>query len=144
MEPAVYIKERVEGQARYYSNKSYRNRVIYLSIMTLQIILAAYLPLAGKFTDDPKNLDIQISVIGAIILVLTGLQGLNNFKEKWISYRKTAERVKQEKYRFLTLSNANDKEFTDFVVKMEEIFANENKEWANIKSTERTSSSQNK
>jgi len=136
MEIENYLKERVEDQIQYYSVVSRRNRLLYFTTITFQIFLGAYLPISTRVS-VPINAELQISLIGAFIIILTGLQAVGNFKEKWISYRKTAEKIKQEKFRFLTMSDKyKEEEFAYFVTKMEEIFANENAEWINISKKE--------
>ena len=92
----------------------------------------------------PINADLQISLIGAFILILTGLQAVGNFKEKWVSYRKTAEKIKQEKFRFLTTPDKyKEEEFSYFVKRLEEMFASENSEWVNMSNKENYNSTSN-
>lgn len=129
MEIENYLKERVENQISYYSTRSSRNRLLYLTIITLQIFLGAYLTISTKVSFHMTT-DLQVTLIGAFIIILTGLQAVGNFKEKWITYRKTAERIKQEKFRFLTIPDRHkEDEFSYFVKRLEEIFADENAEW---------------
>ena len=41
------------------------------------------------------------AVLGAVVVVLEGIQHLNQYQSNWISYRATAEALKHEKYLFL-------------------------------------------
>ncbi|RKR05592.1 uncharacterized protein DUF4231 [Flavobacterium sp. 90] len=141
MEIENYIIQRVDDQIRYYSIASSRNRLLYLTIMTFQIFLGAYLPILTRVSLS-LNIDLQISLIGAFIIILTGLQGIGNFKEKWVLYRKTAEKIKQEKFKFLTIPDKyKEEEFFNFVRKIEEIFASENNEWIDSAKKENYNSS---
>ena len=43
----------------------------------------------------------MVGAAGALIVVLEGLQQLQQYQQRWTIYRSTAERLKHEKYLFL-------------------------------------------
>jgi hypothetical protein len=44
------------------------------------------------------------AALGASVVVLEGLQQLNQYQQNWTTYRSTAEALKHEKYLFLALA----------------------------------------
>jgi hypothetical protein len=44
---------------------------------------------------------VAIALVGVAVVVLEGLQHLNQYHENWLSYRSSAEALKHEKYLFL-------------------------------------------
>jgi hypothetical protein len=44
------------------------------------------------------------AALGAAVVVLEGLQQLNQYQQNWTSYRSTSEALKHEKYLFLALA----------------------------------------
>jgi len=88
---------RLEDQLRWYSEKSADCRRWYMRLRIVSLVAAATIPLASTITSAP-----YISgFLGVVIVVIEGIQQLNNFHEHWIQYRTTAENLKHEKYLFL-------------------------------------------
>jgi len=135
MDETTYFKERLEGQIDWYSNKSSINKNYYLSLKLTEITLAAIIPfLSGMI--EIHFVKYIIGLIGVTIAVLGGIQIINKYHEKWISYRTTSETLKHEKYMYATQSGpydiANNKAFNDFVVRIESLISKENSDWNNM------------
>jgi hypothetical protein len=88
---------RLEDQLAWYDTKSQYNQRWFKALKICQIVTAAVIPVAAA-ESAPAWL---ISGIGALILVLEGLQQLQQYQQNWTTYRSTAERLKHEKFLFL-------------------------------------------
>lgn len=91
---------RLEDQLNWYDAKSVRCQRLYKSLKFIQISLAVLIPVYS-------HLDVAIakwatSIAGALIAVLEGMQHLNQYSMLWVTYRATAERLKHEKFLFLS------------------------------------------
>lgn len=90
---------RLEDQICWYDRKSRSAQSRYKSIKIVQIAVAAAVPLATVFNFyDPGKIT---AVLGLTMLILEGLQQLNQYQESWITYRSTCEALKHEKFTFL-------------------------------------------
>jgi hypothetical protein len=93
--PAAW--ERLESQIAWYDKKSNRNQTWFKRLKVLQIFTAAAIPVGAAA-------GIEAGVLGgagALIVVLEGLQQLQQYQQTWTTYRSTCERLKHEKYLFL-------------------------------------------
>jgi hypothetical protein len=88
---------RLEDQIAWYSRKSAHNQRWFKLLKICQIVAAAVIPVAAA-ESSPAWL---ISGIGALILVLEGVQQLQQYQQNWTTYRSTSERLKHEKFLFL-------------------------------------------
>jgi hypothetical protein len=88
---------RLEDQIAWYSAKSASNQRGFKLLKVCQIVAAAVIPVTAA-ESSPAWL---ISGIGALILVLEGLQQLQQYQQNWTTYRSTSERLKHEKFLFL-------------------------------------------
>jgi Protein of unknown function (DUF4231) len=88
---------RLEDQIAWYSAKSHHNQRWFKVLKLCQIVAAAVIPVAAA-ESAPAWL---ISGLGALILVLEGVQQLQQYQQNWTTYRSTSERLKHEKFLFL-------------------------------------------
>src|SRR3954468_21126211 len=91
--------ERLESQIAWYDRTSIRNQRWFKRLKVLQIITAAALPVAAA-VEAPLWL---MGGGGALIVVLEGLQQLQQYQQNWTTYRSTCERLKHERFLFATL-----------------------------------------
>lgn len=89
--------ERLETQIAWYDRKSGRNQAWFKRLKVAQIVTAAALPVAAGVS-APLWL---MGGGGAVIVILEGLQQLQQYQQNWTTYRSTCERLKHEKYLFL-------------------------------------------
>lgn len=89
--------ERLEDQLSWYEGKSRNHQTWYQSLKVAQIVIAAAIPAAVAAGASAA----AAGVLGAVIVVLEGLQQLFQFQQNWISYRSTAEALKHEKFLYL-------------------------------------------
>lgn len=141
MDEKTYIKERLDDQIDWYSNKSKRSQNWFKALRIVEIIAAGIIPLlAGYATDSEPELKIIIGLLGVVIAFVAGIISLNKFQEIWIEYRTTSETLKHHKYLFLTKASPYDKEdsFQMLVQTVEALISKENSNWNNyIKKSEK-------
>jgi hypothetical protein len=88
---------RLEDQILWYDRKSVRSQQRFKVLKLLQIVSAAVIPVAAGL-HAPAALT---GGLGALIVVLEGIQQLNQYQQNWITYRSTCESLRHEKYLFL-------------------------------------------
>ena len=92
--------ERLEDQLDWYEAKSQHHKRWYQWLKVAQIVIAAAIPVVAAAGASAT----VAGALGAVVVVLEGLQQLFQFQQNWISYRVTAEALKREK--FLCLAGA--------------------------------------
>ena len=90
-------QERLEDQIAWYDGKSRQNQRWFKALKVCQIVVAAAIPVAAA-ASAPVWL---MGGGGALIVVLEGLQQLQQYQQNWTTYRSTCERLKHEKFLFL-------------------------------------------
>jgi hypothetical protein len=89
--------ERLESEIRWYDEKSTRSQRLFKWLKFVEILAAAAIPVVAAL-----GAPIEIgAVLGSLIVVLEGLQHVNQYQSNWISYRSTCEALRHEKYLFL-------------------------------------------
>jgi hypothetical protein len=91
------VQARLEDQIAWYDAKSQKNQLWFKLLKICQIVIAAAIPVAAA-ASAPTWL---MGAGGALIVVLEGLQQLEQYQQNWITYRSTCERLKHEKFLFL-------------------------------------------
>jgi hypothetical protein len=91
------VKARLEDQIAWYDLKSQHNQRRFKQLKVCQIVVAAAIPVAAA-ASAPVWL---MGGGGALIVILEGLQQLQQYQQNWTTYRSTCERLKHEKYLFL-------------------------------------------
>ena len=89
---------RLEQQIGWYEAKSDHNQHWFKGLKIVQIVTAAAIPVAAAASTPAAVLGAG----GAVIVVLEGLQQLQQYQQNWTTYRSTSERLKHEKFRFLS------------------------------------------
>jgi hypothetical protein len=91
-----YVVRGAEDQFVRFDRKARVNRASYFSVKVVQIVLAAAVPVAAS-ANAPTPLT---GSLGAIIVVLEGIQQLCQWHANWIRYRRTAELLRRELFMF--------------------------------------------
>jgi hypothetical protein len=89
--------DRVRDQIAWYDEKSRLNQRWFKGLKICQIVTAAAIPVAAGVS-APVWL---VGGSGALIVVLEGLQQLQQYQQNWTTYRATCERLKHEQFLFL-------------------------------------------
>jgi hypothetical protein len=88
---------RLEDQLSWYDRKSMASQKAYKRVKTAQLILGSAVPVLALVS---LHASITASVAASVV-VLEGLQQLNQWQSNWITYRSTAEALKHERYLYL-------------------------------------------
>jgi uncharacterized protein DUF4231 len=91
-------RARLEDQIAWYDTKSEKNQHRFKELKVCQIVIAAAIPVAAAGS-APLWL---MGGGGALIVVMEGLQQLQQYQQNWTTYRVTCERLKHEKFLFLS------------------------------------------
>ena len=95
--PHSVVWGRLEDQIAWYDRKSQQNQRRFKQLKVCQIVIAAAIPVAAA-ASAPAWL---MGGGGALIVVLEGLQQLQQYQQNWTTYRSTCERLKHERFLFL-------------------------------------------
>jgi len=93
--------DRLDDQIGWYDRKSQTAQSWFKGLKMIQIVCAAVVPLVSIFGVEGVLLGQVTAVLGLSILIVEGLQQLNQYQNNWITYRSTCESLKHEKYLFL-------------------------------------------
>jgi hypothetical protein len=95
---------RLDDQIRWYDNHSGRQRMSFYLLKLVTIVAAATIPLLAAILSDAYLNKIVTSSLGALIVVIEGIQQLFQLQTNWILYRSTCESLKREKYLYLGIA----------------------------------------
>ena len=92
--------KRLDDQIEWYDGKSITNQRWFKWLKVIQIVAAAIIPFMAGFKHIVLPIDTAIVIggLGVLIVILEGLQSLNQYQHNWITYRSTCEELKHEKY----------------------------------------------
>ena len=124
--------ERVDGQIKWYDEKSLSNQRWYKRLKIGAIIAAALIPFAAGF-EAPTMIT---GGLGVCIVILEGLQGLNQYQQNWINFRSTCEALKHEKYLFLANAGPylkNEHPDALFAERAESLISQEHAKWVSVR-----------
>ena len=88
---------RLQDQIAWYDSKSQLNQRWFKGLKICQIVTAAAIPVAAGVS-APVWL---VGGGGALIVVLEGLQQLEQYQQNWTTYRATCEQLKHEEFLFM-------------------------------------------
>lgn len=135
MNEEEYIKERLNGQLKWYSEKSSKFQKKYKIWQMIKIIAALIIPLLIFLMEKCPEIKYVISILGAFIAFIESYLKIYNYRELWNTYRATLEKLKREKVFFLTktgIYKTNKDSFELFVTNCEQMMKSENTVWGNI------------
>ncbi len=96
---------RLDDQICWYNRRSERNRRWYTALRITVIIVAALIPVLASvplpFLSATGVPNWVLGILGAAVVVIEGIQQLNQHHSNWISFRSTCEDLKHEKYLYL-------------------------------------------
>jgi hypothetical protein len=129
--PGDVTMARLDDQIDWYDRRSSRNQRTYKVLKIVVIVIAALIPLlSGTQLLVPPLL---LGAMGAVIVVIEGIQQLGQYQSNWISYRSTSEALKHEKYLYLAkagpYANATDAHAL-LAERVESLVSQEHAKWA--------------
>lgn len=125
---------RLIDQLNWYDHKSQRCQRWYKGLKFVQIGLAILIPVTSLLPADCAKW--TASIAGAVIALLEAVQQMNQYSVLWFSYRATAERLKHEKYLFLSAAGpykglAEPERLVALAERVEEHVSTEHANWFN-------------
>jgi Protein of unknown function (DUF4231) len=125
------IFARLEDEIEWYSRKSGRCQRLYKWLKFVEIVAAAAIPLLAAF-DPPVEV---LAALGALIVVLEGLQHVNQYQSNWITYRSTCEALKHEKFLYLASAGPYEVENPHGLLaeRIESLISQEHAKWVSAR-----------
>jgi hypothetical protein len=93
---------RLETQIRWYDSKSQSAQWWYKRVKLGEFLCGAVVPVIASINGTAT------AIFGAVVIVLEGLQHLNQWHHNWITYRSTCEALRHEKYSYIGRSGVYD------------------------------------
>jgi hypothetical protein len=98
------IMGRLDEEIQWYSRTSRRSQRQYKWLKFVEISAAAAIPLVAAFSAP-----IEVgAALGTLIVVLEGLQQINQYQSNWITFRSTCEALKHEKFLYIASAGPYD------------------------------------
>lgn len=133
MEPAEYLKSRLDNQIDWYDTKSQHHQRWYKILKYTEVALGFLIPLLS--IGKPRCFELLSAICAGGMLLCESFISISKHRDNWIDYRRTTESLRHEKYMFLTntgvYKNENDS-FALLVERCETIISSENINWANL------------
>jgi hypothetical protein len=122
---------RLEEEIRWYSRRSGRCQRLYKWLKFVEIVAAASIPVLAAF-GTPVEVG---AVLGALIVVLEGLQHVNQYQSNWITYRSTCEALKHEKFLYLARAGPYEVEHPHSALaeRIESLISQEHAKWVSAR-----------
>jgi hypothetical protein len=121
--------DRLQDQIEWYDRKSESNQKAFKVLKICTISAAALIPVFAKIGGSSWI----TAGLGVFIVILEGLQQLNQYHSNWISYRSTCEALKHEKFLYLAKAGmygaANDPHAL-LAERIESFVSQEHAKWA--------------
>jgi hypothetical protein len=114
-----YKQERLQKEIDWHSDRAKDNKIKFRICQIVILVAGAIIPIINVASIGDSQRMIS-SIIGGLIVVVTGLTQLEKYQENWILYRTTTELLKKEKYFFENgvgdYSNPDEKERNTILV----------------------------
>lgn len=130
MNEEEYLSSRVDDQLSWYEAKANRARRRYKLLRATEFISAALVPLVVVLGSSIGH-RVAAASLGALAAASSGFQSVNRYQENWVEYRAVAERLKCERFAFLTSTEPYDgpDRLQVFVACIEGILSGEHDSW---------------
>lgn len=125
---------RLENQLKWYDSKSLHSQGWYKRMKLAQVALAMLIPVMSLLPADLAKWATAVS--GIAIALLETVQQMNQYSTLWVTYRATAERLKHEKFLFLSTAGpyrslAEPERLIQLAERVEEHVSTEHANWFN-------------
>jgi Protein of unknown function (DUF4231) len=91
----VYLNDRLEKEIRWHGDKAQHNKFRFRSNQIMIMIASAVVPIINVLDIGPLETRIISSILGGIIIIITGISQLEKYQQNWLLYRTTAEILKK-------------------------------------------------
>jgi hypothetical protein len=125
---------RLIDQLKWYDSKSQNAQKWHKCLKVAQVISASLIPATSLLSGNCAKW--TSSGLGILIAVLEAIQQMNQYSTLWFSYRATAERLKHEKFLFLSIAGpyrelAEPERLITLAERVEEHVSTEHANWFN-------------
>jgi len=125
---------RLLDQLNWYDGKSRHCQRWFKGLKVTQIALAVLIPAISLLPAEYAKW--TASIAGGLIAVMEAVQQMNQYSTLWVMYRATAERLKHEKYLFLSVAGpykglAEPERLVALAERVEEHVSTEHANWFN-------------
>lgn len=125
---------RLIDQLNWYDCESQHCQRLYKRLKFTQVTLAVLIPVTSLLSAEYAKW--AASIAGALIAVFEGAQQMNQYSTLWVTYRATAERLKHEKFLFLSSAGqykglAEAERLVALAERVEEHVSTEHANWFN-------------
>lgn len=125
---------RIEQQIRWYDQKSGSAQRWFKRVKFVEFVCGAIVP-AAALLNGPTA-----AGLSAVVIVLEGLQHLNQWQHNWITYRSTCEMLRHEKYSYIARSGqyegmSDDEAKRMLVENTESLVSTEHAKWLSKQNT---------
>lgn len=125
---------RLEDQLTWYDQKSVSSQRWYKSLKFMQVLLAISIPVLCQIEGNIGKW--LASIAGCLIALIEAVQHMNQYSTLWITYRSTAERLKHEKFLFLSVAGpyvelSEEERLITLAQRVEEHVSTEHANWFN-------------
>ncbi|HXB66754.1 MAG TPA: DUF4231 domain-containing protein [Candidatus Acidoferrales bacterium] len=121
--------DHLQDQIEWYDHKSGSNQKAFKYLKICTISAAAVIPVLAKI----DGMSSVTAGFGVLIVILEGLQQLNQYNSNWIAYRSTCETLKHEKFLYLgkagSYATVNDPHAL-LAERIESLVSQEHAKWA--------------
>jgi hypothetical protein len=137
---------RLEDQIALYDCHAAEAQHAYRRLKVVEVVLAALIPFLAGFQGNlaavlPVGLHllpaVLIALLGVAVVVLEGLQHLNQYHQLWLGYRSTCAALQREKFLFLADAGpyaAIEDKRAHLAERVEELISNEQTRWVAMRS----------
>lgn len=135
MNPEEYL-ENLEKRRKWYSEKSSANKKKYQISSVIKIILIGLIPIVSLKELNYSFYPYLVPLLSFGAIITEGIQSIYQFKDNWINYRNTSEKLKKEISLFKTNSGVyrttpESTSYNIFVETCENIICEETLTWVN-------------
>jgi uncharacterized protein DUF4231 len=122
---------RLDDEIAWYDRKSLSSQRVYKMLKIAVLLAAAAIPILAS-VHAPV---VAAGVLGAAVVVLEGIQHLNQYRANWTAYRSTCEALKHEKYLFLAAAGpySGDRSRSLLAERVESLISQEHVRWISVR-----------
>ena len=126
--------QRLEDQIDWFDRKSIRHQIWYRRLKVTSIGSAALVPLVSSL----DGYALLAGLLGVVVVVVEGLQHVNQHHENWIRYRSTCENLRHEKYLYQAGAGgyeglSDDQALRQLAAQVESLLARESNDWLQLR-----------
>jgi len=125
---------RLEDQIDWYDRKSISHQIWYRRLKVISIASAALVPLFSSL----DGYAVLAGGLGVVVVIVEGLQHVNQHHENWIRYRATCENLRREKYLYLAGAGGyermtDEQALRQLAAQVESVLSRESGDWLQLR-----------